>query len=69
MEQIDLPASQPERIAEQLQATFGLKAPFLRISAKTGEGVDEVLETIVKRIPPPKQLNDPRLKAFLFDSL
>jgi translation factor GUF1, mitochondrial len=69
MRQIDLPAAQPELIAEQLHATFGIDpAEILNISAKTGEGVGAVLQAIQERIPPPKGDADSALKALLFDS-
>ena len=65
----DLPAAQPERIVAQIESTFGLDPEeVLRISAKSGEGVQEVLEAIVNRIPPPGGDVDEPLKAFLFDS-
>ncbi|KAF9558033.1 GTP-binding protein lepa [Agrocybe pediades] len=69
LNKIDLPAAQPEQIADQIQATFGIDpSEIIQISAKTGKGVDAVLEAIVQRIPPPvASANDP-LKAFLFDS-
>lgn len=67
--QIDLPAAQPERIIAQIESTFGLDPQgILRISAKSGEGVEAVLGAIVKRIPPPEGDSDKPLKAFLFDS-
>ncbi|VDB82859.1 unnamed protein product [Peniophora sp. CBMAI 1063] len=70
MNKIDLPAAQPERIAAQIEATFGIDPRLiLEISAKTGQGVEKVLKAIVERIPPPSgQIDDP-FKAFLFDSL
>ncbi len=67
--QIDLPAAQPEIVAQQIQSTFGIDpADIIQISAKTGKGVEKVLQAIVDRIPPP--VGDPSapLKAFLFDS-
>lgn len=67
--QIDLPAAQPERIIAQMESTFGLNPEeVLPISAKSGEGVQAVLEAIVRQIPPPKGDVDEPLKAFLFDS-
>lgn len=67
--QIDLPTAQPERIVAQIESTFGLDPEeVLPISAKSGEGVQAVLEAIVKRIPPPGGDSDKPLKAFLFDS-
>lgn len=67
---IDLPAAQPERIAAQIEATFGIDpSEILHISAKTGKGVDKVLEAIIERIPPPVAEVEAPFKAFLFDSL
>ncbi|KZV65916.1 GTP-binding protein lepa [Peniophora sp. CONT] len=70
MNKIDLPAAQPERIAAQIEATFGIDPRLiLQISAKTGQGVQSVLEAIVERIPPPTGRVDEPFKAFLFDSM
>lgn len=67
--QIDLPAAQPEIVAAQMQATFGIDPrDMLQISAKSGKGVEAVLQAIVERIPPPKGEISSPLKAFLFDS-
>jgi translation elongation factor EF-4 len=52
-----------------MQSTFGIDpAEVIRISAKTGNGVERVLEAIIERIPPPIGRTDAPLKAFLFDS-
>lgn len=67
-----MPAAQPERIAAQMQSTFNIDpADILHISAKTGQGVEDVLKAIVERIPPPKGRVDEKapLKVLLFDSL
>ncbi|TFK42353.1 P-loop containing nucleoside triphosphate hydrolase protein [Crucibulum laeve] len=70
LNKIDLPAAQPERIAAQMESTFGIDpSEIISISAKTGKGVDAVLKAIVERIPPPCGQTTDRLKAFLFDSL
>ncbi|KAF7363657.1 Translation factor GUF1, mitochondrial [Mycena sanguinolenta] len=70
LNKIDLPAAQPERIAAQMQSTFGIDpADIIQISAKTGRGVDQVLQAIVDRIPPPNGTTTRPLKAFLFDSM
>jgi translation elongation factor EF-4 len=67
--QIDLPASQPERVAAQIESTFGIDpSEVLQISAKTGHGVDLLLAAIVERMPSPKGSPVAPLKAFLFDS-
>ncbi|KAH7889582.1 GTP-binding protein lepa C-terminus-domain-containing protein [Phlebopus sp. FC_14] len=69
LNKIDMPASQPERIRAQLQATFGIDpAEVLQISAKTGLGVEAVLQAIIERIPPPSGSVSRPLKAILFDS-
>ncbi|VVT31680.1 GTP-binding membrane protein [Rhizobium sp. EC-SD404] len=70
LNKIDLPAAEPERIKAQIEEVIGLDtADAVEISAKTGLGVENVLEAIVKRLPPPKggNRNDP-LKALLVDS-
>lgn len=66
---IDLPGSEPERVMEEIESVLGYKASetFL-ISAKTGEGVPDLIEAIVERVPPPEgNLNAP-LRALIFDS-
>lgn len=73
LNKIDLPAAQPERIKAQLESTFGIDpSEALYISAKTGEGVADVLKAIVDRVPPPPEPQDistnAPLKALLFDS-
>jgi len=69
LNKIDLPAAQPEKYAEELAALIGVDASeVFRISAKTGEGVPELLEEIVRKIPPPKGDPDAPLRALVFDS-
>ncbi|PFH54152.1 hypothetical protein AMATHDRAFT_135267 [Amanita thiersii Skay4041] len=69
LNKIDLPAAQPDRIAAQLETTFGVNpSEILYISAKTGKGVEAVLEAIINRIPPPTSQEGEPFKAFLFDS-
>ncbi|MCL6566563.1 MAG: translation elongation factor 4 [Acidobacteriia bacterium] len=66
---IDLPAAQPELVKEQLEQVLALPAAdALLISAKTGQGVEEVLEAVVRRIPPPAGDPDAPLRALIFDS-
>ncbi len=66
---IDLPAAEPERVAEQLEQVVGLPAEeALLVSAKTGEGVREVLEAVVARIPPPGGDPEAPARALLFDA-
>ncbi|KAF9014048.1 translation factor GUF1, mitochondrial [Cyathus striatus] len=70
LNKIDLPAAQPERIAAQIQSTFGIDpSEIISISAKTGKGVDAVLRAIIDCIPPPSGQETEPLKAFLFDSM
>ncbi|KAJ3554902.1 hypothetical protein NM688_g2865 [Phlebia brevispora] len=69
LNKIDLPAAQPERVAAQMQGTFGIDPKdVLQISAKSGIGIESVLQAIIKRIPPPSGDISSPLKAFLFDS-
>jgi len=66
---IDLPSADIPRTKEMIEGAVGLDATdALLISAKTGEGVPDVLEAIVKRTHPPKGNSDRRLQALLFDS-
>ncbi len=66
---IDLPVAEPDRIREQIEQVIGLDAhDALLVSAKTGAGVHETLEAIVKRLPPPKGSADAPLRALIFDS-
>ena len=55
LNKVDLPSAEPERVAGEIADLLGCDPDdVLRISAKTGEGVEEVLEAIVARIPPPR---------------
>jgi GTP-binding protein LepA len=66
---IDLPAAQTERAKEQIENVLAIPAhDALPISAKSGLGVEEVLEAVVKRVPPPKGSADAPLRALIFDS-
>jgi GTP-binding protein LepA len=66
---IDLPSAQPEEARRQIQEIIGLDgAGAILASAKVGTGVPEILEAIVKRLPPPAGLPDAPLKALIFDS-
>lgn len=67
---IDLPAADPDRVAEEVEEVIGIPcmdAP--RVSAKTGENVDAVLEYIVNEVAPPVGDDDKPLKALIFDSV
>jgi GTP-binding protein LepA len=66
---IDLPVAEPDRVAGEIERVIGIPAEdVLRISAKTGEGVPELLDAIVDRIPPPKGDADAPLQSLIFDS-
>ena len=70
LNKIDLPAAQPDKYAEELAALIGGNPDeVLRISAKTGEGVPEVLEAIVAKVPAPTGDPDGPLRALVFDSI
>ena len=69
LNKIDLPAAEPDRVKQQIEDVIGIDASdAVPISAKTGLNIDQVLEAVVTRLPPPKgELNAP-LKALLIDS-
>ncbi len=69
LNKIDLPAAEPDRIKQQIEDVIGLDASnAIMISAKTGIGIDEVMEAIATRLPPPKGDAGATLKALLIDS-
>ncbi|MGH9074667.1 MAG: translation elongation factor 4 [Acidimicrobiales bacterium] len=69
LNKIDLPAAEPERYAAEIEKVLGLPAErIMRISAKTGEGVADLLDAVVERIPPPTGDPDAPLRALIFDS-
>jgi len=69
LNKIDLPASEPERIKAQIEEIIGLEASdALAVSAKTGDGVDDVLEAIIEKLPPPTGDAGAELKALVVDS-
>ena len=66
---IDLPGAQPDLVKQEMENVLGLdNEEILPISAKLGTGIEEVLETIVEQIPPPKGDEDAPLQAMIFDS-
>ncbi|HAX04771.1 MAG TPA: elongation factor 4, partial [Acidimicrobiaceae bacterium] len=69
LNKIDLPAADPDLYASEIENVLGLPAEeVLQISAKTGDGITELLDAIIERIPPPQgNINDP-LQALIFDS-
>ncbi len=69
LNKIDLPAADPDRYAMEIEKVLGIPAEdILRISAKTGVGVPELLDAVVERIPAPKGDVDAPLQALIFDS-
>ncbi|MFB9069187.1 translation elongation factor 4 [Pseudofulvimonas gallinarii] len=69
LNKIDLPTADPDRVKREIEAVIGLPADdAVLISAKTGVGIQGVLEAIVARIPPPKPLDTDRLQALIIDS-
>jgi GTP-binding protein LepA len=67
---IDLPSAEPQRVIEEIEDVIGLEAQDAPlISAKNGIGIDEVLEQIVTKLPPPKGSPDNPLQALIFDSV
>ncbi len=69
LNKIDLPASEPDRVCEQIEDVIGIDASdAVHISAKTGVGIPDVLEAIVTRLPAPQGNRDAALKAMLVDS-
>ncbi|MGB1649366.1 MAG: elongation factor 4, partial [Cycloclasticus sp.] len=69
LNKIDLPSAEPERVAEEVEEIIGIEAiEAPQISAKTGLGVELVLEEIVKNVPAPKGDPDAPLQALIIDS-
>ena len=69
LNKIDLPAAEPERVRQQIEDVIGIDASeAIEVSAKTGVGIEEVLEAIVHRLPAPQGDPDAPLKALLVDS-
>jgi GTP-binding protein LepA len=69
LNKIDLPAADPDRYAAEIEKVLGIPADeILRISAKTGEGVPELFDAVIERVPPPAGDPDAPLQALIFDS-
>ncbi len=69
LNKIDLPAAEPDACASEIEQVLGIPSEeVLRLSAKTGEGVSELLDSVVDRVPPPNGNNDSPLQALIFDS-
>jgi len=69
LNKIDLPSAEPERVAREIEEIIGIEArDAVRVSAKTGEGVEDLLEALVARIPPPQGDPAAPLQALIIDS-
>ncbi|MBB6091799.1 GTP-binding protein LepA [Povalibacter uvarum] len=69
LNKIDLPSAEPDRVIKEIEEIIGIEAhDALRVSAKTGEGVQDLLEELVRRIPAPKGDPDGPLQALIIDS-
>lgn len=69
LNKIDLPAADPERVISNIEEVIGIDAhDAVKVSAKTGEGVEDVLEALISKIPAPKGEPDAPLKALIIDS-
>lgn len=69
LNKIDLPAAEPDRVAAEIEDLIGIDAhDALHVSAKTGAGVEAVLEALITRVPPPPARSDDPLQALIIDS-
>src|SRR5207248_8862618 len=69
LNKIDLPVARPDEVKQEIEDIIGLDASdALLASAKTGQGIHEILEAVVARIPPPEGDRDASLQALIFDS-
>lgn len=69
LNKIDLPAADPDRVAEEIEQTIGLDCTdIVQSSAKTGIGITDILESIVRMVPPPPAATGGPLRALIFDS-
>ena len=69
LNKIDLPASNPDNVIKQIEDIIGIEArDAIKISAKTGEGVEDLLNLLVKNLPPPKGIDENPLQVFVIDS-
>lgn len=70
LNKIDLPSAQPERVIKEIEDIIGINATdAINVSAKTGEGISDLLERIVRDVPPPNGDPDAPLQALIFDSV
>jgi GTP-binding protein LepA len=69
LNKIDLPSAEPERVIDEIEDIIGIEADdAVRASAKTGEGIDDILEAVIARIPPPSGDPEAPLQALLIDA-
>ena len=69
LNKIDLPAAEPERVAEEIESTIGLDCTdAILASAKSGLGIGDVLDAIVERVPPPSDDQEKPTRCLIFDS-
>jgi GTP-binding protein LepA len=69
LNKIDLPSAEPARVIEEIEDIIGISAKdAVHASAKTGQGVEDILDAVIRRIPPPKGSIDSPLKALIIDS-
>ena len=69
LNKIDLPGAEPDRVAREIEEVVGLDCTdIIQASAKIGLGVDDILEAIVQKVPPPQDTVDQPLRALIFDS-
>ena len=69
LNKIDLPAADPDRVAKEIEETIGLDcSDIVKASAKAGIGIDDILEAIVEKVPPPVADTDKSFRALIFDS-
>jgi GTP-binding protein LepA len=69
LNKIDLPSAEPDRVCQEIEDVIGIDtSEAVKVSAKTGLGIDDLLEAMVKRLPPPKGDRNAPLKALLVDS-
>ena len=69
LNKIDLPAADVDRVKQQIEDVIGIDSSnSINISAKTGEGISDVFEEIIHKLPPPNGFDDLPLKAILVDS-
>jgi GTP-binding protein LepA len=69
LNKIDLPSAEPARVIEEIEDIIGISAQdAVTCSAKTGQGIDDVIETVIAKVPPPKGSPEAPLKALIIDS-